>query len=144
LALAVPAAAHEFNLGDLSIGHPTATATAPGARAGAGYFSVTNEGSEPDRLLAVEADFPRVQLHVTEVDADGVARMLPLEVLEVPAGATVTLAPQGTHVMFMGLDAPLEEGARVPATLVFEHAGTIEVEFLVEPRAASGGEHAGH
>ena len=60
-ALALPAAAHEFSVGDLTIGHPHAAATPPGARTGAGYFSVTNAGTEPDRLIAVEADFPRVE-----------------------------------------------------------------------------------
>ena len=61
-----------------------------------------------------------------------------------PPGATVTLAPQGTHVMFMGLDAPLVEGERVPAVLVFEKAGEVAVEFAVEPRAATTTEHDGH
>ena len=48
----------------------------------------------------------------------------------------VTLAPQGLHVMFMGLEAPLAAGASIPATLVFERAGEIAIEFEVEPRAA--------
>ncbi len=142
--LALPASAHEYTVGDLAIGHPHAAATAAGARTGAGYLSVTNSGAEADRLLAVKADFPRVELHATEVDAAGVARMRPVEALEVPPGATVTLAPQGTHVMFMGLDAPLVEGERVPAVLVFEKAGEVAVEFAVEPRAATTTEHDGH
>ena len=62
--------------------------------------------------------------------------MRPVEAPRHPAGATVTLAPQGLHVMFMGLDAPLVAGASIPATLVFERAGEIAVEFKVEPRAA--------
>ena len=134
--LALPASAHEYTVGDLAIGHPHAAATAAGARTGAGYLSVTNSGAEADRL--------RVELHATEADAAGVARMRPVEALEVPPGATVTLAPQGTHVMFMGLDAPLVEGERVPAVLVFEKAGEVAVEFAVEPRAATTTEHDGH
>jgi copper(I)-binding protein len=141
--LAVPGWAHEFTVGALTIGHPYAVATPAGARTGAGYLSVTNAGAEADRLVAVEADFPRVELHATEVDAGGVARMRAVEAVEVPAGATVTLAPQGTHVMFIGLTAPLAEGARVPAVLVFEKAGEVAVEFAVEPRKADDG-HAGH
>jgi copper(I)-binding protein len=141
--LALPVAAHEYAVGALAVGHPYAAATAAGARAGAGYLSVTNAGAEADRLLAVRADFPRVELHATEVDAAGVARMRPVEAVEVPAGATVTLAPQGTHVMFMGLDAPLVEGERVPAVLVFEKAGEVAVEFAVEARGDAA-EHGGH
>ncbi len=34
--------------------------------------------------------------------------------------------------------AALREGASVPATLVFEHAGEVEVTFNVEARRAAG------
>jgi copper(I)-binding protein len=60
-----------------------------------------------------------------------------VEALEIPPGETVRLAPGGMHVMFMGLDAPLTADGSVPATLVFETAGEIEVEFRVEPRDAA-------
>lgn len=73
--LAGPAAAHDATAGGLTIGHPFAIETPPGAMSGAGYLTITNAGSEPDRLIAVRADFPHVTLHRTEVGADGVARM---------------------------------------------------------------------
>jgi periplasmic copper chaperone A len=142
--LVLPGWAHEFAAGGLTIGHPYAFATAPGARAGAGYFSVTNAGAELDRLVAVKADFPRVELHETEVDAAGVARMAAVEAVEVPAGATVALEPRGVHVMFMGLTAPLAPEGRIPAVLVFEKAGEIAVEFAVEPRGADDAGHDAH
>ncbi len=143
LAAAGAGVAHEYRLGDLTIDHPHALATPPGARAGAGYLSVTNAGASADRLVAVRADFPAVQLHVTEVDAAGVARMTETEGIEVPPGATATLAPRGAHVMFMGLTAPLAPGDAIPATLVFEKAGEIAVEFAVEARGPADGDHAG-
>lgn len=142
LATGLPATggrAHDVALGTLTISDPHVLATAPGAKVGAGYLSVTNAGTEADRLLAVRADFPRVELHTTEVDAAGVARMAPVAGVDVPAGATVALAPQGTHVMFMGLTAPFAEGEHVPAVLVFEKAGEVAVEFDVEARQAEGG-----
>lgn len=143
-----PLLAHEFEAGDLTIDHPMAFATAPTAMAGGGYMTIANAGSEPDRLLEVRADFPRVELHATE-ERDGVARMRPVEALEIPPGETVELRPGGLHVMFMGLDGdPLEAGEEIPATLVFERAGEVDVVFHVEARdgdAASGHDgHAGH
>ena len=48
-------------------------------------------------------------------------------------GETVVLEPGGYHIMLMGLTKPLTEGEMVPATLIFEHAGRIEVEFMVDP-----------
>jgi len=61
--------------------------------------------------------------------------------LEIAPGATVTLAPGGLHMMMMGLKAPLKQGEKVPLTLVFEKAGTIDVEIAVEAMGATPGHH---
>ncbi len=145
--MTTPATAHEFKIGDLTINHPMALETAKTAMAGAGYLSVTNTGDTTDRLMAVKADFPKVMLHTTE-ETDGIARMIHLEAIDIPAGETVTLAPGGMHVMFMGLGGdPFEVGETIPATLVFEIAGEIDVEFNVEARDGHGAgadDHSGH
>jgi copper(I)-binding protein len=138
-ALAPFASAHEFKAGDLTIGHPYAIETPATAKTAAGYLSVTNAGGAPDTLVAIEADFPRVEVHTTETDAAGVAKMVSVGPLEIAPGETVTFAPQGLHVMFMGLSAPWKAGDHVPATLVFEKAGEIPVVFDVEARKAAGG-----
>jgi copper(I)-binding protein len=57
--------------------------------------------------------------------------------IEVPAGKTVTLAPQGTHVMLMGLKAPLKEGTTIPLTLEFTQAGKITVQVDVAALGAT-------
>lgn len=133
--MALPATAHEVTTGSLVIDHPYAPETVATAMSGAGYMAITNTGPQPDRLLEVRADFPRVTLHGTDTDAQGVTRMVPVPAIVIPPGKTVTLAPGGMHVMFMGLDGdPFEEGERIPATLVFERAGEIALEFWVEPR----------
>ena len=126
--------AHDFTAGDLTIGHPYALETPATAKTGAGYFTITNHGTSPDRLVAIRSAFPRTQIDATEIDAQGVARMSEVESLEIAPGATVTLAPGGMHVMFMGLDAPLVAEDSSRATLVFENAGEVAVEFNVETR----------
>jgi hypothetical protein len=86
-----------------------------------------------------------VTLHGTQTDAQGVTRMIRVEGIEIAPNETVTLAPGGMHVMFMGLDGdPFEEGERIPATLVFERAGEIAVEFWVEPRDGGRTGHEQH
>jgi copper(I)-binding protein len=144
LGLVGGASAHDYQAGDLLIAHPYATATAPTAKTAAGYLTITNEGSAPDTLLAVKADFPEVSLHTVETDAAGVTRMLPADGIEIAPGATVELAPRTAHVMFMGLPAPFEAGEEVAATLVFEKAGEVAVDFTVEPRAGAGAAHGDH
>ena len=42
------------------------------------------------------------------------------------------LARGGDHVMFMGLNAPFEQGNMLNVTLVFEKAGEIEVQIPVD------------
>jgi copper(I)-binding protein len=69
--------------------------------------------------------------------------------LEIKPGETVELKPGSFHMMFMDLKQPLAQGQSVKGTLVFEKAGTIEIEYLVAPIGApapSGarGGHKGH
>ncbi len=133
-AFAATAEAHEFTAGDLTIGHPYAIETPATAKSAAGYLSVTNAGTVPDRLVAIEADVAKAELHTTETDAAGVARMMPVAAIEIAPGETVTLEPRGLHVMFMGLAAPWAAGDHVPATLVFESAGAVPIVFNVQAR----------
>ena len=73
-----------------------------------------------------------VQMHVTEVDGNGVATMQHLsDGIEIAAGATVTLEPGAMHVMFMGLKQPLVAGETRRVTLMFEKAGAVEIDFPV-------------
>ena len=130
---ALPAFAHDFKIGDLIVDHPMAFETAKTAKAGGGYLSVTNTGDTADRLIAVRADFPKVALHTT-IEEDGIAKMRHLDAIDLPAGETISLAPGGMHVMFMGLSDPFEAGAKIPATLIFETAGELDVVFNVEER----------
>ena len=132
--LAAPtfAAAHEYKIGDLVIDHPVAKTTPATAMSGAGYLAITNTGDTADSLIAVEAEFPRVMIHDTKVEND-IASMFHIDAAEIAPGETVTFAPGGKHIMFMGLDGdPFEAGEVVAATLVFEHAGRIDVNFNVE------------
>lgn len=135
--LTTPALAHEYKLGDLEIVHPYIPASA--GKTAAGYFSITNHGSTSDSLVAIKADVPHATVHATETDASGVSRMTPVPALEIPAGGTVTLQPGGLHVMFMGLAHPLADGDQLPATLVFEKAGEVAVDFNVQPRTSDAG-----
>ncbi|WP_298496569.1 copper uptake system-associated protein [uncultured Maritimibacter sp.] len=141
-ATTTPAFAHEFKAGNIDIQHPYAYETAPTAMSAGGYLTLVNTGETPDRLLSVEAGFDRVMLHQSS-EKDGVATMTHVEAIDLPAGSTVELAPGGYHVMFMGLGGDsLEDGEKIDATLVFEQAGRVEVQFNVEARGDTGG-HGG-
>lgn len=143
LAFAGTASAHEFKVGDLEVDHPWSRATVPNAKVAAGYLTIKNSGSEADRLVAIATDIAgKAEIHEMAIDSAGVMTMRPLgAALEIPAGGEVKLAPKGLHVMFMDLKQQLKEGESIMATLTFEKAGTLDVEFAVDKM---GGSHDGH
>lgn len=142
--LAAPVAAHEYKLGTLDIGHPWSRATLPGAKVAAGYLTIKNSGSEPDRLVSVSAGISgKGEIHEMAV-TEGVMTMRPLaNGLEIPAGGEVKLEPGSYHLMFKELNAPAVEGVKFPGTLTFEKAGTVDVEFAVE-KAGGEADHSAH
>ena len=139
------ASAHGFKLGDLEIGHPWSRATPPGAKVAGGYLTVTNHGTVPDRLVSVSSEIAgKAEVHEMAVK-DGVMTMHPVDGgLEIPAGGKVELKPGGYHLMLMGLKQPTREGETFPATLTFEKAGSVTVEFQVEGMNAAGGMEMDH
>jgi copper(I)-binding protein len=116
---------------------------------GGGYMTLSNPDRKPDTLVAVEsASAARVEIHRSSMTA-GVSSMRKIDRLELPAGAKVTFAPGGHHLMFIGLKAPLKMGDRLPATLVFASGARVKAEFkvtLTPPGATPGdkGAHAHH
>lgn len=149
MLMALPASAHEYTVGYLTVDHPMTFETAKTVKVAGGYMIITNSGDTSDRLLEVRSDIaPRIELHLSQTDDNGVARMMKQDGIEIPAGGTVSLVPGGLHVMFMGLaDDPLEKGEVINATLVFETAGTLDVVFAVEERNAAdhvGADHSDH
>jgi copper(I)-binding protein len=130
--------ASDYDVGSIHIAQPWARATPKGAKSGAGYLTITNNGSTADRLSCVSSDASaKCQVH-TMTTEDGVMKMPPAEGgLEIKPGETVMLKPSSAHLMFLDLKHPLEQGNTVAATLQFEKAGTTEVEFPIAAIGAS-------
>jgi copper(I)-binding protein len=76
---AAPVQAADYDVGSIHIAQPWARATPKGAKSGAGYMTVTNKGSMPDRLSCVSSDASaECQLHSMTMDK-GVMKMRPVE-----------------------------------------------------------------
>src|SRR5262245_38836796 len=132
------ARAEDYKVGTIEISNPWARATPKGATVGGAYMKISNKGSAPDRLIggstAVAGSF---EVHSMAMEK-GVAKMRPVEGgLEVKPGETVELKPGSFHVMLVGLKQPLAKGQKVKATLEFEKAGKVDVEYAVEAIGAS-------
>ena len=144
-ALAFGASAYAQQAGSLQITGAWARATPKGAQVGGGYLKITNNGNTPDRLLSGSSPVAgKFELHEMSTSG-GVARMRELTTgLEIKPGETIELKPGGNHVMFVGLKQALERGKPFTATLQFEKAGKVNVEFKVESIGAPGPSGHGH
>jgi periplasmic copper chaperone A len=141
LSLATATAyARDYKAGSLTIADPWSRATPKGASVAAGYMKITNTGATPDRLISGTADVaPTFEVHEMTMD-NGVAKMRPIKGgLEIKPGETVELKPGSFHVMFVGLKKPLTAGDHIKAALVFEKAGTVNIEYDVRAMGAEPG-----
>lgn len=143
-ALVLPAHAEDVAAGGVKISASWTRATPKGASVGAGYLTITNTGNAPDRLIGGASDAAsRFEIHEMSMD-NGVMRMRPLaKGLEIKPGQTVELKPGGNHVMFVGIKKPFAQGEHVKATLAFEKAGKVDVDFSVESIGAQKPDSAG-
>jgi copper(I)-binding protein len=120
----------------VSIDDAWARATLPGQMSSAAYFTIRNDGG-PDELLSVSTTAANASLHSTTMD-NGVMRMRPETRIDVPANSTVELRPGGTHIMLMGLKAPLAAGSTIDLDLKFEKSGDRHVTASVRPANGAG------
>jgi len=131
------ASAARANSGPISIADVWARAS--NVSTGAVYMIINNSGDTNDRLVAAQSPVAKaVQIHI-EINDNGFIKMRQLQSVEVKSNGKATLAPDGTHLMLIGLKHHLENGQKFPLTLTFEKAGKIEVTVAVKKAGSMGG-----
>ena len=131
--------AAEYKVGSIAISNPWSRATPKGAETGVGYMTIINNGTTPDRLIGGSIDVADTfELH-SMVMENGIAKMRELKDVEIKPGQTIEFKPGGSHVMFVSLKHPLSQGGHVTGTLVFERAGTVQIEYDVQGLGAQHG-----
>jgi copper(I)-binding protein len=114
----------------------------PGAGVLAAYMVISNRGADTATIGTIESpDFERIEVHRTLVE-DGVARMVPVEALQIAAAEQVTLEPGGMHLMLYHPKRPLREGDSVTLELQQSAAACIRVNVPVVRMTAD--DTAGH
>ena len=98
----------------------------------AAYFVIRNSSAAPDRLIAAKSPIANITEVHTIIREGEVMKMRAAGPVEIKAGETLAFAPGGLHVMLVGVKDKLEDGARVPITLVFEKAGERTIEAIVK------------
>ena len=114
----------------------------PTSRVLAAYMQIINLTDGDLTVTGVTSpDFETADLHRTVVE-EGVARMLPVPELTIPAGSSVTLEPGGLHLMLFDPVRPLQEGDSV--TLVLHRSDAICITLSVPVLRGTGAEHVHH
>ena len=138
LLAAAPAAAHEVKAGDLTLSGLAIRASLGASPNPAGYLTIANAGSRPDRLLSVTCACARkVEVHSSGM-AGRMATMTATGPVTIPARGSVSFAPGGLHLMVMGLNARLDDGGMQEMVLRFERAGAVKAGFHVKARIDAG------
>jgi copper(I)-binding protein len=131
LALAGSVQAHEVKAGALTLADLAVRASLGAVPTSAAYLTIDNAGDRPDRLLSVDCACAKsASVHRTQTKA-GISSMDAAGPIVIPAHGKVVFAPEGLHIMLMGLTAPLKAGGMQQMTLRFEHAGAVKAGFHV-------------
>lgn len=129
------ALSHGFEKGDIEVHHPYSDATIAGSSVADGFMTIINHGKEADRLLSVTSPVSaNIMIHEMKMEGDVMKMRALMDGIEIPAGGEVKLKHGGLHIMFMNPTESFDEGDMIKATLTFEKAGPIDIEFMVEPK----------
>ena len=116
---------------DLSIGNAWVRLAPTPPSPSAAYFTI-HGGKVEDRLTAVSSpQVARAEMHETMTGERGVATMVPLRDVVVPAGGTISFAPAGRHVMLFGLDPAVTAGREIRLDLAFGSGRTLSAPARV-------------
>lgn len=96
------------------------------------YLTITDTGAA-DTLVAASTPVAKsADLHQSKM-ANGMMEMDAVKDLSVAPDKPLSFAPDGYHIMLMGLTHSLAVGEHFPITLTFAHAGPVTVEVTVQP-----------
>jgi len=139
------ASALDYKVGALEIDSPWSRAVPKGAKVAAGYMKIKNTGTEPDRLVSGSTSVAGgLMIHEMTMD-NGVMKMRPLPSgLEIKPGETIELKPGSFHIMMTDLKQPIQRGKPFKASLMFEKAGEVDVDFAVEAAGATSAAAPAH
>ena len=125
----------------LEITHPWVREAPPSARVLAAYMSIKNPGDSAITINGISSpDFEYAEIHRTVIN-DGVARMLHIKQLDVPANGIIRLEPGGLHLMLFNPKRMLAEGDTITLTI---HLGNETCMTVSTPVVRQDDDHSRH
>lgn len=132
------AQAHEYSEGTVTIEHPRAAPSPAGAKTGAAYMKITNNGKDPIEIKSLSTpNADSVEVHTMSMTGD-VMRMRPVALpITIAPGESLKIS-KDKHLMLIGLKKPLVEEDTVPFKIEFADGKTMDIELYVEGDAEDG------
>ena len=126
----------------LQVSEPWVREAPPTSRVLAAYLTLVNTGDNTVTVTAISSpDFKNAEIHRTVIEA-GVARMLPVKQLEVPAGGQLMLEPGGHHLMLFDPLRTLTAGETV--TLIIHMNDGKQLSATAPVIRKTGEDHSHH
>ncbi len=97
------------------------------------YLTINNQTNQGDGLIGANSDVAGgAEIHLSSMDAAGTMTMERQDLVVIPVGGSIELAPGGLHIMLVILGKDLSVGDTFPVTLEFQRAGDITIEVEVK------------
>jgi periplasmic copper chaperone A len=94
-------------------------------------LTIKNQTSAPESLMRVSCPVANFSERHAVDRGEGAPAMRSISSIPIPASSQIVLKPTEYHVMLLQTRQPLEAGQRFSCTLVFQKAGSIEMEVEV-------------
>jgi len=109
----------------------------------AAYMVLKNTADTPRTVTRIDSpDFRNSQIHRTFME-DGIAKMLPVDKLQLPANGSVVLEPGGLHLMLFDPLRTLRDGDTVVLVIHADNGDSVTVDAPVV-RKTDATDHAHH
>ena len=129
---------------ELQVNEPWIREAPPTSRVLAGYLTLVNTGDNTVTVTEISSpDFKNAEIHRTVIE-DGIARMLPVEQLEIPAHGQFVLEPGGHHLMLFDPLQPLTEGETVTLSIHLNNGNQVSAKAPVIRKTGEDHSHHNH
>jgi copper(I)-binding protein len=127
---------------ELQVSEPWVREAPPTSRVLAGYLTLVNTGDNTVTVTEITSpDFKNAEIHRTVIE-EGIARMLPVEQLEIAASGQFILEPGGHHLMLFDPLRALTEGETV--TLIIHMKNGSQLSTTAPVIRKTGEDHSHH
>lgn len=123
---------------ELEISRTNVRANVPGSDNTTAYMLVENLTKEDVRIVGAESNVSEfTELHSHKMDGDTMI-MRHEKYVDVDAGESVRFAPNGYHIMLIGLEKRVKHGEQATITLKYDDNTSQSFKFdVIDPRKAA-------